>query len=100
MAPLSTMVVLLMMSCAAAAEVNIFDAVAQDSMEQIKKALKGGADINQKEAGSGQTPLSKTYRSLSPALLCASLNRSAYLHGPMPRAVCMLTLLLTCVGWQ
>jgi hypothetical protein len=37
---------------------DIFQAVTQDSMHLIKKALKSGADIDAKEAGSGQTPLS------------------------------------------
>lgn len=36
---------------------TIFDAVANDSPEEIEKALDNGADINQKQAGSGQTPL-------------------------------------------
>ena len=38
---------------------DIFNAVRQDSMSAIKQALADGADINQRQADSGQTPLSE-----------------------------------------
>lgn len=44
-----------------AGSLDIFQAVAEDSMHEIKKALRDGANIDQKDPQSGQTPLSKSH---------------------------------------
>eukprot|EP01052_Picozoa_sp_SAG31_P001345 SAG31_NODE_46_length_30980_cov_226.095107_5_plen_63_part_00 len=49
---LSFRAIVLMAACASlAASQDIFSAVRQDSQELIKKALAGGADINQRQPG-------------------------------------------------
>jgi hypothetical protein len=65
---------------------DIFAAVKLDSMSAIKQALADGADINQRQPESGQTPLSECTRTGRALMRCWIVAITVCLHAAHSRS--------------